>query len=215
MTEIEILNNRQSFLHIFETRVMRDGRDDLLEWIDSTHFFEDPASTKYHLNEPGGLCKHSLNVYHRLVKLMEDENIDMTDELMESVTIVSLLHDLCKANCYSPAYRNVKTYDPEKVAMAPRFQVKHDNGGDFIWESVQTYSFNDDFVFGHGEKSVFLAMQHIKLTPQEAQAIRYHMSAWQDAEARSAGNAFSQNSLAFFLSIADSMATFLDEEEKK
>ena len=43
--------------------VERDGIEELISYLESSDFFEAPASTKYHLAEAGGLAKHSLNVY--------------------------------------------------------------------------------------------------------------------------------------------------------
>ena len=99
------------------------------------------------------------------------------------------------------------------MSNAERWQVKHDAAGDFIWETVPTYQFNEDFVYGHGEKSVFLIRDVMKLSIEEAQAIRYHMGAFKPEEAKDYGNASEKNPLVFFLHMADSAATFLDEKE--
>lgn len=116
---------------------------------------------------------------------------------------------------YTPGYRNQKTYDPEKVAAAESWKVKQDGGGAFIWETVPTYEINEKLVFGHGEKSVFILQQFMSLSVDEATAIRYHMSSWQEGEARAAGDTFRRNPLAFFLHVADEAATFIDEVDKK
>ena len=39
----------------------------------------------------------------------------------------------------------------------------------------------DRFPFGHGEKSVFLISRFMRLTDEEALAIRWHMGAYDDA----------------------------------
>ena len=113
---------------------------------------------------------------------------------------------------YKLGWKNQKTYDPDKVAAATGYQVKHDAAGDFIWETVPAYTIEDDFVFGHGEKSVYLASKFIVLSDEEAQAIRFHMGAWQDGDKANAGKAFALNPLAFFLHVADEAATYLDEQ---
>ena len=158
-----------------------------------------------------------MNVYERLRELLTDEYGSMKNcpHTEESIAIVALFHDLCKANMYKPGYRNQKTYDPEKVVAAERWQVKHDAGGDFIWEAVQTYEIDEEFIYGHGEKSVFILQQFMSLSADEATAIRYHMSSWQEGEARAAGDTFRRNPLAFFLHVADEAATFIDEVDKK
>ena len=77
------------------------------------------------------------------------------------------------------------------------------------------YDIDEKFIFGHGEKSVFILQQFMVLSVDEATAIRYHMSSWQEGEARAAGDTFRRNPLAFFLHVADEAATFIDEVDKK
>lgn len=93
----------------------------------------------------------------------------------ETLAIVALLHDLCKTNFYETEMRNQKTYDSEKVKAAAAWQVKKDNAGQFIWESVPTYVVNDKNPYGHGEKSVMMIEEFMKLTMEERYAIRWHM----------------------------------------
>ena len=54
-------------LQIFRQHVTRPGSEKLLDWLDhKTDFFSAPASTRFHGACTGGLCMHSLNVYHAL-----------------------------------------------------------------------------------------------------------------------------------------------------
>lgn len=212
---IDIENNRKAFVRIITERITRNNGNALIAWLDGSDFFEAPASSRHHLAVPGGLCDHSLNVYWRLTRLLGTEYGDSCPYTEETIAIVALFHDLCKANMYKPGYRNQKTYDPEKVAAAESWKVKQDGGGAFIWETVPTYEINEKLVFGHGEKSVFILQQFMSLSVDEATAIRYHMSSWQDGEARAAGDTFRRNPLAFFLHVADEAATFIDEVDKK
>ena len=76
----------------------------LLDWLDhKTDFFTAPASTRFHGACEGGLCMHSLNVYHALHDTFFTEG-----DSEETFAICALLHDLCKANYYKPGTRNVK-----------------------------------------------------------------------------------------------------------
>ena len=112
----------------------------------------------------------------------------------------SLLHDVCKANFYKAGTRNVK--NPETG----------------IWEAVPSYSIEDKFPMGHGEKSVFIINQFMKLTVEEALAIRWHMGGFDDAVkggSHSMGNAYEMYPLALLLHVADMKATYLDEKEVK
>ena len=93
----------------------------------------------------------------------------------DSLKIVTLLHDLCKTNFYEEGTRNQKTYDKTKVANAQRWQIKEDSNGKFIWETVPTYAVNDKNPYGHGEKSVMMIEEFMKLSMEERYAIRWHM----------------------------------------
>lgn len=209
MTKTEMW--KAEFERIWRSSILREGADEMLAWLETTDFFTAPASSKYHLAEEGGLCHHCINVYERLKMMLQMEYKDNIPYSDESIAIVALNHDDCKVDFYLPGWKNQKTYDSEKVAMAERWQVKHDAAGDFIWETIPNYQINEKFVFGHGEKSVYLVMQHMKLTDEEAQAIRYHMSGWAEGEAKEASKVFEKNPLAFWLHVADEASTFIDE----
>ena len=202
---------KEDFLRIYNSKIKREGSQELLGWLLKSDFFEAPASSKYHLCEPGGLCQHSINVYERLKLFLSSEYGNECPYDDETIAVVSLLHDICKCNYYSLSWKNQKTYDSEKVRSAPSYSVKHDAAGDFIWETVPSYIIEEKLIFGHGEKSVFVIMNCMSLSVEEAQAIRYHMGAWNSEEARNFGNACERNPLVFFLHMSDSAATFLDE----
>ena len=71
---------------------------------------------------------------------------------------------------------------------------------------------------GHGEKSVFIINQFMKLTVEEALAIRWHMGGFDEAVkggSYSMGNAYEMYPLALLLHVADMKATYLDEKEVK
>ena len=169
--------NIQRFESLLE-KVNRDGVNELINYIRTdTDFYYAPASTQFHLACEGGLLLHSLNIYDFLAikKLCLVWNKVLKDISDESLILVALLHDLCKANFYTKGTRNQKTYDADKVAAAPKGEVKHDGMGDFIWESVERYVIDDKMPLGHGEKSVILINRFINLTTDEIMAIRWHM----------------------------------------
>lgn len=69
---------------------------------DCTDFFIAPASAKFHLNEEGGLYRHSLGVTYRLFAL--DAAYDLFSEYSKlEVFLVGFLHDLGKAGQVSLA----------------------------------------------------------------------------------------------------------------
>ncbi len=113
----------------------------------------------------------------------------------ETVAIVALLLDVCKVGCYKKGSRN----------------VKNANG---VWESVPTYEFEDKLPYGHGEKSVYIISGYMKLTREEAFAIRYHMGFSNEDDVRNVGATFEMFPLALALSIADTEATYFVEGER-
>ena len=196
------MNARNRFIEIFKSKVKREGADKLLEYIcsPSSDFFTAPASARYHSAYEGGLCEHSLNVYDCLCDYLNRDvarnkyGLNYTDE---SIAIVSLLHDLCKMNVYKPGFRNVKNEQGK-------------------WEQVPTFEFDDKLPYGHGEKSVYMITSFMKLTREEAFAIRYHMGfsgANSQVETNNVSKAFEMFPLAFALSTADMEATYYIESE--
>ena len=199
----EILANKEEFISIVKEKCSaKQGIDKLMEWLEKTDFYYAPASTKYHEAYPGGLCEHSLVVYYKLLELSSviPEEHKLSEE---SMAIVALFHDLCKANFYKEGTRNVKN---EQTGQ---------------WESVKTYSVDDQFPFGHGEKSVFLLSKFINLTVLEAVTIRCHMGFSDDSFKGGSyliGNAFEKYPAAVPLHTADLMATYLkltNQEKRK
>ena len=51
----------------------RTGVDKVLAGLEELGFFAAPVSTRFHGSEPGGLLKHSLNVYDQAHVLREVE----------------------------------------------------------------------------------------------------------------------------------------------
>ena len=49
---------KEQFLEIYKQNIARPGYDKLLAWLETTDFFEAPASTRFHLSRPGGLVEH-------------------------------------------------------------------------------------------------------------------------------------------------------------
>lgn len=182
---------------LMETK--RNGIENLITHIESERFFKSPASTKYHGCYEGGLAEHSVNVYDCMVSIdkMLYDTYGMPNDSPDSIIIVSLLHDLTKMDCYK-----------EKQLW------RKDNNGK--WEGYTGYVKEPDLSMGHAGKSIFIAQQFIQLTAKEAQAIFWHMGAYDKSEYNSfneMGDAFTKNSLAYKLHTADMMATYVLENE--
>lgn len=197
--KVEVDKNREKFLSIFNNTIKREGSSNLLKWLESSDFFVAPASSKYHLCKPGGLCLHSIHVYDRLVKeyIAEYGKDSLTENVNETLAICGLLHDLCKVNFYKLDTRNKKNEQGK-------------------WEKVPYYAIEDTLPYGHGEKSVYIISGFMKLSRSEAMAVRWHMGGF---DVSVIGGSFSQSrafemfSLATLLHIADLKSTYLDESE--
>ena len=194
------MTNKERFIQIFTENIKREGADKLLEYLTSSasDFFTAPASARFHSSYEGGLLDHSLNVYDCLKSYLQSERARETfgfEYSEESIAIVSLLHDLCKVGVYKKGFRNVKD---EKGA----------------WQRVDTFEYDDRLPYGHGEKSVYIISGYMKLTREEAFAIRYHMGYSSTEDQRNISTAFEMFPLAFALSTADSEATYYLECDK-
>ncbi len=218
---MNVTEKKVEFMKVWNDKVRRPGSAELIDWLSNeTDFFTAPASSRYHSAEEGGLCAHSLNVYYRLVELFKYEKIKngepavLTPDEEESLAVIALLHDICKTNFYTVDWKNQKTYEPEKVAKASKWEIKHDSGGDFIWEKVPYYKIDDTRTYGHGECSVDLIRDFMKLSANEKLAIRWHMG-FAGAEFKggsgTVGDAFSKCPIAVLTHAADLFATYLDE----
>ncbi len=192
------MSTKDEFIEIYTANITRPGADKLLDYLENRcDFFTAPASTRYHGAYAGGLCDHSLNVYHCLKDYLSRERVEDLYGLSysdESVAIVSLLHDVCKIGCYKQELRNVK-------------------GPDGKWSQVPMYRFDDPMPYGHGEKSVYTVNGFIRLSREEAFAIRYHMGFSGDENKNQVGQALRMFPLAFALSVADMEASFLLESD--
>ena len=107
----------------------------------------------------------------------------------ETIAVVSLLHDLCKVNFYAVDYRNAKNAQG-------------------IWEKVPYYTIRDTLPYGHGEKSVYIISGFMRLSREEAFAIRFHMGFSGNEDKGLVGQALEQFPLALALSVADMEASY-------
>ncbi len=189
---------KERFVRIYNEKIKREGADKLLDFLlneSASDFFRAPASARYHSAYEGGLVEHSLHVYDGLcdylarTRVKEEYKLSFSEE---SIAIAALLHDLCKVNCYKTSTRN----------------VKDENGK---WTTVPYFEFDDKMPYGHGEKSVYIISGFMKLTRDEAFAIRYHMGFSGTEDPRNVGNALEMFPLATALFVADMEATYFME----
>lgn len=180
---------KEKFIELLRS-TNREGIEKLIDFLDRTDFYTAPASTRFHNSFESGLLTHSMNVYTSLKKLVGNEWPE------DTIIIVSLLHDICKVNMYKVDYRN----------------KKDENG---VWVKEPYYTTDDLMPLGHGEKSVMIISEFIKLSKEELYAIRWHMGGFEPKENYGyLAKAYEKYPLAVYTHIADIMATYILESQK-
>lgn len=177
MTEQAQYDNMCYFKELCREYIQRDGVENILRYLEThTDFYIAPASIYGHLNEAGGLCLHSINVFDTALRLhkstiepaIKEGRTKYKEEIStESIAICALLHDIHKCNIF---------HSKEKWH-------KDDNG---IWQPYPGYEYYDDFPFGQGEKSCIILQHYMRLSREEMLAIRWSMGAFEMGENGSA-----------------------------
>lgn len=188
---------KERFVNIYKENIRREGSDKLLEYLmgSKSDFFTAPASTRYHGSYEGGLTEHSLNVYDCLTDYLSRPRVKDIYGLTadsETIAVTALLHDICKVNFYKTDYRNAKNAQG-------------------VWERVPYYAIDDQLPYGHGEKSVYIITGFMRLTREEAFAIRFHMGFSGSEDINLVGRAFEKFPLAYALHAADMEASYFME----
>ncbi len=173
MTPLEIASNKEKFIETCRQHIQREGLEALLQYLEhKTDFYTAPSSASFHLNEDGGLCRHSLNVFntaqslyeHILQPAIESGQSPFAQPVPEeSIAIAALFHDLCKTKIYHKTER----------------WRKNEQGR---WESYPGYEIQDEFPFGHGEKTCVIIGWFMRLKQDELLAIRWHMGMFEMTE---------------------------------
>ena len=168
-------------------KINRPGMAEMIELIEKYKYYEENTNKKYHEANKKGLVEHSYKVYEILKGKIEYHKLEVSED---TLAIITLLHDLCKVNFYKVDYRNAKNAKGE-------------------WEKVPYYTIEDTIPYGHGEKSVMMLTEYIKLTSEEKYAIRWHMGFSEPKEVYGTlGQAFKKYPLALLLHEADMEATY-------
>lgn len=209
---IDIEANKQKFIQIFKGEVHREGADALLNWLETnSDFFTMPHTGQRVLSCKGGACQHALNTFmimtdmvakyrekdpNFLLSLEGNESQEQIDEaiadLDQSIAICSLLHDIGNTNCWFESTKNVQQPDGR-------------------WLKQPCWRWEEDFIYDHGGKSVFIISQFMRLYLEEAQAIRFHMQGknvpYNDQIETTYYDAYDQNLFACVLGAAVNEAT--------
>lgn len=187
MTDVDA--NKTRFIELLKS-TNRTGVLNFINWLETTDFFEAPASTQYHENYVGGLCEHSLKVYDTLERLHEEFEFDID---YKSRIIMALLHDICKIDCYIKEKKNVKIGQN--------------------WTQVDYWKYDDKNPIGHGHKSVITIINEgLKLNDIEINSIISHMNGYDKSDMFNASNIYNKNELTIWLHVADFIATYKDRK---
>lgn len=185
---------RQQFKDLVASEIHRDGIDELIKYIEARDFFDAPASSKFHNCFEGGLVDHSINVYDAIIRINNSFELHLKPE---SMAISALFHDLCKMNFYSKSRRIVRDKYGNRTEQE-------------VWD------INEAMPLGHGEKSIIILQNFIKLTASEMYAIRWHMGGFDRSVQggdQSINAAYNKCPLAAALHMADLAATYLMETD--
>ncbi len=215
-------------------KVDRQGVEDMIRWLETTDFFIAPASKKNHLNYPGGLAEHSLNVYNCLKTKCEQYKPDYSEE---TIIVTALAHDFCKIDIYKidvepitpaqlPYLRDIskadwKIYDDmiNKKLLSKSLTsdlIKFYKGETKVKPDLNRvdYKIEDNFPLGHGEKSLYIISKFIEITNSCALAIRWHMGNYDPGYGKSFDDAVKQCMLVTLLITSDFEATNILEKRK-
>lgn len=201
-------DNKNRFIEILRS-VSRENADieGLIEKLESSDFFDAPASTRFHCSYPGGLVEHCLKVYDNLKMLIETKDLDINSD---SIIICGLLHDISKMGIYEKSMRNEKVYREDGS--------KSDNLGRFDWVSRECYKVKDAsqrFIYSNHESTAeFMVRCYIPLKVEESVAIMHHHGGlgYDSIPSSAMSDIYIRYPLVTLLHVADMMSTFIDEK---
>jgi len=229
LTEEKIKQNKEKFIELVKSISIEGANiDGLISFLEGSDFFIAPATTQYHGSYVGGLCEHSLNVYHNLLKIVDNFALDC--EIIKSITdkgveveennfkrrysentlkIVGLLHDLSKINFYEKYFQNKKVYSSEGK--------KSDEGGKFDWVTVESYRVIDAknrmIAGSKGMNSFLLVSRFIPLEHQELVSIVNQYAGLDKIEnTEDLHCILNRYNLAVYLHMADVVDTYCTEK---
>lgn len=196
---------KNRFLELVKS-IPREGVDELIEYLNSSDFFEAPASLKLHHAYEGGLCRYSLARYGFLTKLIEVSGYNCSED---SILITGLLASLNKANYFEPTFINKKVYCADGD--------KRDERGKFRWESEAGYKIKepeDRFIFGtSGQNAERLITNYVPLRDTESAAI-VNLGVTYENPTFNYAAVYKKYPLAALLALADQLAIYFDPGEE-
>ena len=193
---------KKEFLEQLST-VKRNGMDRLIRYLESSDFFLAPSGEKGGESREGGQTRHALNVMCRMLINIGTEGtlsngaVTQDSKLLDSITVVALLHGIWKAGYYRKVLRK-KVREDGSEEKVPGYGVRPP-------DERLCFSRCD---WDHGDEAVYILQGFIPLSRAEALAIRSQDWNPKSEEAR---RIFIKNPLALQFHIAQLQANFIDE----
>ena len=156
------MTNKEKFVKLFQENIHREGSEQFLRWLQTTDFFSAPASADGYLAVPGGLVKHSLNMFDVLTRMAKDWKRyesgvgELSAQEKENIAVIGLLHAVGNVNTFYESWE----FRPS-IYERSNYRMKYD-----IEECCP---------YPQGERSVLVITQFMELDKSELPAIRYHM----------------------------------------
>ncbi len=184
--------SRDRFNKLFSF-IEREGKENLLNYLNENGYFTAPASAQHHLSRESGLLEHSVNVADLMLDMADMLNC-FEEEMTESIIIAGLLHDIGKAGYY---YKS--NYVENILKSGKRSESR-------------PYEVNKELLnIPHEVSSIHILGKFIRLTEEETFAILYHNGLYTGVGYGLKGN---ERPLQMILHFADMWASRVDEVDK-
>lgn len=182
---------KERFYKLFNL-INREGKDNLLEYLEENLYFTAPCSSQYHGSKEGGLLDHSVNVADLMLDMSGMLNC-FSEDMSESIVIVGLFHDLGKSGYYG------KQNYVENI-------LKNGKKSD-----VKPYEINKELLsIPHEVSSIHILSKFIQLTEEETFSILYHNGLYTGVVRELKGN---ERPMQMILHFADMWASRVNEVE--
>lgn len=151
LDENQIYQNKLSFVNLLSS--LEIDLTELYTYLDTTDYFNKPASTQYFKAYPGGLCQYALDLYYELAQLV---NAYCPGKYTKAdVVKVALFKDLYRTELYECYMKNVKNEITGNWEVQPAFRYKE-----------QRPTFGDI-----GFSSYMIAKRFVNFTDEQIEAI--------------------------------------------
>lgn len=151
-------------------RLNQEQKDNLINFLSNSDYFDAPLMTNTHFAFKGGLAKYSLEVVNTLYTLLGAKIFDKVKIDNDTLEILGLFHAINKVNYYEEYSKNEKVYSQSGQ--------KFDELGNYDWVSTKAYKVKDAqerFTCGDfGFNSYMILKKFIPLSDEEILAIVHY-----------------------------------------